>query len=636
MKRLIRCRLTVVIMLTLVVILLGSRAGLATTGIRYPVAQHRHPDPSNQAKAEWVKLSGPLGGMITTLLVSGGHLYAGTYGGSVFISADQGQSWKESSVGLPAIEITSLAADGINLYAGTAGSGVYRSADNGRTWQAVFVGLPLRGYVKSLAVSGTELFACLNPLGDGIYRSTDQGHRWIAVNAWLPVGRENTTALFASGANIFVGANGVFRSSDRGQSWMKTSLPESPVFSFVANNKSLFVGVRDGIYRSIDEGRSWMKADVGLSEINCPTLAVSGSNLFVGTNDGRIYRSANQGRRWTDVSPKLQTKISVTSLAASGTNLFAGTPCGVLRSTNQGKSWTDSNAGLNSTSNYQLIAGDQSLFTLTCNGILRSTDQGQTWREVNGRLRLKDLSNPLIVASGPYLFAMSGGRVFRSTNQGESWSLAKTGFLQGNVTNLSVSGATLFAWTESRRHLYRSENHGETWTEVILPPKARSSDSRARLNKLFVNENSLFLILAEDHGDIVGINVIYRTSDQGKTWELAGKNLGGNEIGPVVVSGTDILIGSGSSICRSTDNGQSWTVVNNNLSVNAFVANGTEIYAGTDGKGVFLSTDRGLNWKEIDTGSANPFVYSLAVSGTNLFAGTKGGIFRSTINHRPR
>src|SRR5262249_17328694 len=141
----------------------------------------------------------------------------------------------------------------------------------------------------------------------------------------------------------------------------------------------------------------------------------------------------------------------------------------------------------------------------TCNGILRSTDEGQTWRKVNGRLQLKDLSHALIVAGGPYLFAMSDGRVLRSTNQGESWSLAETGFLQGKVTNLSVSGAALFAWTESQRHLYRSENHGETWMEIILPPKARSSDSRTRLNKLFVSENSLFLILAEDHGDMAGI-----------------------------------------------------------------------------------------------------------------------------------
>ena len=86
----------------------------------------------------------------------------------------------------------------------------------------------------------------------------------------------------------------------------------------------------------------------------------------------------------------------------------------------------------------------------------------------------------------------------------------------------------------------------------------------------------------------------------------------------------------------STNNGASWLAVYNglpaNCSVLTCVVSSTYLFAGTDGCGVFLSTDNGTSWTEVNTGLTNTFVYSLAVSDTNLFAGTNGGVFLSTNN----
>ena len=66
--------------------------------------------------------------------------------------------------------------------------------------------------------------------------------------------------------------------------------------------------------------------------------------------------------------------------------------------------------------------------------------------------------------------------------------------------------------------------------------------------------------------------------------------------------------------------------------VYALAVSETNIFAGT-GTGVFLSTNSGTSWTAIDSGLTNIYVLSLAVSGTNLFAGTYGGgVFRSTNN----
>jgi ligand-binding sensor domain-containing protein len=59
--------------------------------------------------------------------------------------------------------------------------------------------------------------------------------------------------------------------------------------------------------------------------------------------------------------------------------------------------------------------------------------------------------------------------------------------------------------------------------------------------------------------------------------------------------------------------------------------NGSNLFAGTDG-GVFLSTTNGASWTAVNTGLTNTSVRSLAVSGSNLFAGTGGGVFLSPNN----
>ncbi len=59
---------------------------------------------------------------------------------------------------------------------------------------------------------------------------------------------------------------------------------------------------------------------------------------------------------------------------------------------------------------------------------------------------------------------------------------------------------------------------------------------------------------------------------------------------------------------------------------------GNTIFAGTQGGGVFRSTDNGTSWQQINRGLANTTVYSLAVSGSTLFAGTfGGGVYKASI-----
>ena len=59
---------------------------------------------------------------------------------------------------------------------------------------------------------------------------------------------------------------------------------------------------------------------------------------------------------------------------------------------------------------------------------------------------------------------------------------------------------------------------------------------------------------------------------------------------------------------------------------------GSNFFAGTLENGVFLSTDNGSDWVAINTGLTNTEIHSLTFSGANLFAGTYGGVFLSADN----
>jgi hypothetical protein len=67
-------------------------------------------------------------------------------------------NWTSANSGLAKDSVLSIAVDGSNIFAGTSGGSVLHSADNGATWTVVDSGLPKTG-ITSLAVSGNAIFA---------------------------------------------------------------------------------------------------------------------------------------------------------------------------------------------------------------------------------------------------------------------------------------------------------------------------------------------------------------------------------------------------------------------------------------------------------------------------------------------
>lgn len=95
----------------------------------------------------------------------------------------------------------------------------------------------------------------------------------------------------------------------------------------------------------------------------------------------------------------------------------------------------------------------------------------------------------------------------------------------------------------------------------------------------------------------------------------------------LTISGGEIYAGTnGSGVYVSADSGKRWNHTGLTLhDVETVLCTGTSIFAGTSGMGIYASGDSGKSWSQINIGSFNYPVYSLAAFDGDLFAGNIHG-----------
>ncbi len=124
-------------------------------------------------------------------------------------------------------------------------------------------------------------------------------------------------------------------------------------------------------------------------------------------------------------------------------------------------------------------------------------------------------------------------------------------------------------------------------------------------------------------------NGVYRTTDDGATWEPVNSGLTDLFVFALSTSQNFIFAGTQSGIFRTTDDGLSWSQFTTNglphVGVQALVAHDSSLFAGTWGNGVYRSTDDGSNWIQVNNGLTRPFIMSMASIGVGLFSAAWGG-----------
>ena len=356
---------------------------------------------------------------VDAIALTDSTIFAGTEGGGVFLSTDNGTSWSNTGFGFSAQAVSSLTTIGDILVLGTSNYGIFRSLDNGLHWTPTDSGLP-RCRVNTMKTIGTTLLTGISYFNDtvgGIFISNDSGKTWSSPPSSTP--KRPVWAFAESGNTIFTGTdNGVFTSNDTGKTWTVSGLVINDRFNiqihaistkgntvFAANK--IYTNHKDSvIFRSTDMGMNWTPLHSGFTDCTVAySLATIDSTIFAGTgcapgtpNNG-VFRSADNGDTWTAVG--LQNSI-IHDFAVSGGNLFVGTDSGVYVSGDLGNSWTSVDSGLTDIVSSFLVRYND-LYAVTgitsSNGIWRRAISEMTGVNSKSKPRTQEQSGEIAVTS---------------------------------------------------------------------------------------------------------------------------------------------------------------------------------------------------------------------------------------------
>lgn len=198
-------------------------------------------------------------------------------------------------------------------------------------------------------------------------------------------------------------------------------------------------------------------------------------------------------------------------------------------------------------------------------------------------------------------------------------------FLSAQWVRTNIAGKYPQSFASSGKNLcigtadsgvFVSTNNGTGWTRA----NAGLSDTRVY---------SLAVTPATGGEELIAgtlFSGVFLSTDYGASW--IGASPGGmsnaSVWGLAVVDSN--VYAAASNVWRSTDRGASWSSMGLSWAgVYAVAVSGTDLFAGTYLKGVFRSTDNGATWNQASAGMTDTTVIALAVSDSGIFAGTLGG-----------
>lgn len=302
----------------------------------------------NNNGSNWQPVNGfAAGEIVYTMAYSNSAIYAGTWGGKIYKSTNQGQSWTRINNNMFVGFIWSLAVDSDNLIFAATEQGVYKF--DGTNWILTsLAGKDVHSISIGKTLSTKVLYAAT--WGSGMYKSTNMGTTWTEINSGFG-GYLAIQSVVATSANIAYAASfggGVFVTLNGGGLWTKLNVGYDFVWSVAAIpainplNTKLFAGTYgDGLYRSLNGGTTWSK----VTNLNAPfiysVVVDNTGKVYVASWTTGVFMSSDNGDTWTSLG---MGGLGVSSIIVNPDNndVFIGTK--------EGKIFLSKSGGLTSVS----------------------------------------------------------------------------------------------------------------------------------------------------------------------------------------------------------------------------------------------------------------------------------------------
>jgi len=623
-------------------------------------------------------------------------------------------------------------------YFGSTGGGIWKTTDGGFNWLPVADGQVATGSVGALAVSESEpnvVYAGMGEScirgnaspGDGVYKSTDAGRTWkhMGLEKTQQIGAvvvhpKNPNVVFVAALGHQFAANeerGIYKSVDGGTTWKQvlTRGPKAGAIDIVmdpSNPNTLYAafwevyrtpyslesgGPGSGIWKSTDGGETWrdLTRSNGLPRgtLGKIGITVSGANpdriwAIVEAEDGGVYRSDNGGGSWSRVNQDRDLR----QRAWYYTHIYADPKnadevyvlnTGVYRSNDGGRTYTPIPTPHGDNHDLWIDPNDPNRM-IECNdgGAVVTTNGGRVWSPENNQPTAQFYRVALDNDFPSHAYgAQQDNTTVRTATRGRGgiterdWydvGGGESGWIQPDPRDSRVVYAGSYGNLITRFDAYTGvERNINPWPDN--PMGHAASDLKYRFQWSFP-----IVISPHDPKTIyAGANVLFRSTDEGQSWEPISKDLTrddksrqGSSGGPITKDNTSIeyyctiftvneslltkgliWVGSDDGLVHLTrDGGKTWTnvtppkdILPEWSQINAIEPSphdpGTAYIAATMYKSddfapyLYKTTDYGKTWTKIVNGiPATHFTRvireDLKQKGL-LFAGTEFGIYVS-------
>jgi photosystem II stability/assembly factor-like uncharacterized protein len=532
--------------------------------------------------------------------------------------------------------------------------------------------------------------------------------------SWFPLGPYGGDARsFAAdphdSAHLYLGtANGwIYDSHDGGASWIRLSqigkrndLVLDHILPDARDPKRLVVGAwtadhpDGGVYLSEDAGKTWQDVAQmhGQSVLTIARAPSAPDVIVAGTLQG-VFRSGDDGKHWTQISPAGSTEIhEIESLAIDPKNpliIYAGTWHLPWKTVDGGAHWINIKKGIIEDSDVFSILVDpaqpQIIYASACSGIYKSTDAAAQFKKVQGipstaRRTRKLEQDPQHLQT---VYAGTTEGLYRTLDGGQVWDRVTPPDLIVNDVYVDPhdSGHVLLA--TDRGGVLRSDDFAATFHESNVGFSARQVVAYTADP---IHPAILYAGVVNDK--IAG--GVFQSTDGGVRWRQDSVGLGGRDVyslgstpAGVLLAGTthgifklqdevwvdtgnwlkgsvaarrfshgststiDTVVyslasdhvdttyaGTSDGLLRSLNDGVSWSPVTSlEMGEVRYFALQKNVQLAAGLKRLAVSVDNGMKWSPVALPSTLTQISAVAVDGDgNLWLGGREGVFFSS-NH---
>ena len=373
-----------------------------------------------------------------------------------------------------------------------------------------------------------------------------------------------------------------------------------------------------GVFVSKDGGKTWDEAKIDGSQYSAITIGSQNtSTLYVAGRHFPYGEDCEDEEDEDDCTPEKNSAIFISNDFGTSWIKSSSIPKGVFKEIEleEGQELEEEDID-KVTVLYVSPSDDDQIFVGTSNLLLKSNDRGSSWESLSDTFHRSDIkglaihpNNPNIIYARIGLYTFSDCSdvdnddadyeesvskycpgIYKSTDGGESWKL-----LEEVTGDPSEGGVYINEYNDSEiysvfgRETFVSKDGGIS-SDVFLDTKEHPIIPDVGVEIITFGESESEVFMA-------GLQGIYRTYDNGKTWIESNTGFVGSEVVDLVTS-----------------------------------LDGT-MYATTYNLGIFKSTDGGKNWVFASFGIKNWYGMQLAThpeDADTLFTTTNGGVYKST------